>query len=189
MSVGSHDRLRHSNERGTTVKRSSFSVASFVLGICALISAVLLIGGLAGIAAVILGSIALKRHDHRKGQAVAGIVMGSLSIIISLLVAFFFVVTVPALQKTVRDTTRQNQINYAVNDISKWQAENDGTLPDPMKLSESYRTSSFTISSSGKPTTKNAVYIVGTDCDGRSNSGAFHLSIVLESGKLYCQGS
>ncbi len=66
---------------------NNLAIASLVLGILSLVGA----GPLAGIPAIITGSMSLK-NPVNKGMGIAGLVMGIISVILTLLVVLFFMV-------------------------------------------------------------------------------------------------
>lgn len=46
-----------------------------------------------------------------------------------------------------------------------------------------------TVVNEGQPTTSQAVYTAGKNCDGEASSRAYSVTIMLASGKPYCSGS
>lgn len=66
---------------------NGLAVASLVLGILSLTGA----GPLTGIPAIITGGMSLK-NPVNKGMGIAGLIMGIISVVLTLLVVFFFVV-------------------------------------------------------------------------------------------------
>ncbi|MNX65495.1 hypothetical protein D3C86_965570 [compost metagenome] len=67
-----------------------FPIASLVLGIVSLLGA----GIFAGIPAIIFGAIALKRKQPSRGMSIAGVITGSISVVLSLLFIAFMVFVV-----------------------------------------------------------------------------------------------
>ena len=163
-------------------------IASLVLGICAIVTSAMFIGGIAGILAIIFGIIVIRRKGD-KGRAIAGIITGSLGVLLTIAVIAVWAIAIPALQKNTRDVDRKNQVSLAVSDIVQFQTENQGQLPDPAELSQSYETATLRFVTSGEPSTEVAVYEVGKGCDGVVSSRAFRVTVKLENGEKYCQGS
>lgn len=80
-------------EAAPAVAYNSHSIAAFILGILACIASYMIIPGIIlGIAAIVFGIIG--QRSERKGMAIAGIVLGILSILSSL---FFMFCTISAL--------------------------------------------------------------------------------------------
>jgi thiol-disulfide isomerase/thioredoxin len=68
-----------------------FAVAAFVLGVCALIWAMIAIGGLFGLAGLALGIVHLRRSDANRPLATWGIVLSIVGIVGSLLATALYV--------------------------------------------------------------------------------------------------
>lgn len=70
------------------------AIASLVLGILALLSGIFVIGGVLGLAAIVVGAIALATASNRggggKGHAIAGIITGVVGIVLAVIVFGFF---------------------------------------------------------------------------------------------------
>lgn len=167
---------------------NSFAVASLVVGIVAVLSGLLYVGGLLGIAAIVFGVIALRRSGSR-GLAIAGIILGSLGILATILAVILVALAVPALQKNQRDTVRKNDVGLIVSEIQSFQTNNKGTLPDPSEVALLLKTRKLDVIAEGTPTDSTALYEIGVNCAGESSVRAFSVMTKLESGQAYCQGS
>jgi serine protease Do len=86
-------------ELPATVKRNSLGVSSAVLGVISMATLILCVGPFFGVGAVTTGSMALRRvrrgEAHGRGAAIAGVVLGALSILLAVvaalgLIALFF---------------------------------------------------------------------------------------------------
>lgn len=164
------------------------STAALVLGILAIVASIVwYIGIPLGVIAIILGVNSLKKQGHKK--AVAGIVTGVIGIVISLLIVWTVQAALPALQKSQRDTARKNDVTVLTTDVLNFQTTNRGQLPAPSDLSTSSLGQVTALTSEGDPTTDSAVYSVGKNCDGASSERAYSITILLENGSIYCQGS
>lgn len=164
------------------------SITSLVLGILAIItSLVWYIGIVLGILAVIFGVVSVKKQGRKK--AIAGIVTGSLGIILSLLIIWIMQAALPALQESQRDTARKNDVSVLVSDVLSYQTENRGQLPSASDLVTSSLAQLTSVAGDGKPTTETAVFKTGTNCDGASSTRNYAITILLENGSPYCQGS
>lgn len=75
---------------GPTRPRNGMGTAALVLGIIGFLLAIVVVGGLLGIVAVVLGVVALGRvrrgEATNRGVAVAGIVTGALAIVVAALI-------------------------------------------------------------------------------------------------------
>lgn len=173
------------------VKRADdqgFAIASLVLGILAIVtSAVLFISMVLGILAIVFGVIAVRKSGSK--MAIAGIVTGTVGIILGLLIVWMVSEALPALQQSQRDTARKNDLSVLATNTLDYQTNNSGQLPAASDLSTSRLGQIATIASEGQPTTDSAVYTVGSDCDGAPSERAYAITVKLESGTTYCQGS
>lgn len=169
-------------------ERKGYSVASLVLGILAIVTSIVwYLGIILGILAIIFGAVSLGTRGRKK--AIAGIVTGSIGIILALLFVLILYMAVPALQKNQRDTTRKNDVTVLSSDVMTYQTEHQGALPSATDLSTSNLAQVTAITAEGTPTTKVAAYRVGADCDGTASDRAYSIIVVLENGSHYCQGS
>ena len=164
------------------------SITSLVLGILAIItSLVWYIGIVLGILAIVFGAVSVKKQGRKK--AIAGIVTGSVGIVLSLLIVWMVNAALPALQKSQRDTARKNDVSVLTTDILDYQTNNRGQLPAANDLSSSSLGQITSITSEGQPTTDSAIYTVGKNCDGVASERAYSITVELENGSPYCQGS
>lgn len=164
------------------------SIASLVLGILAIITSIVwYISIVLGVLAVIFGAVSVKKRGRKK--AIAGIATGSIGIILSLLIVWMVQAALPALQKSQRDTARKNDVTVLATDITSFQTENRGQLPSASDLATSSLALVASVVGDGEPTTETAVYKTGASCDGASSSRAYAITILLENGSPYCQGS
>jgi len=95
----------------------------------------------------------------------------------------------PSLQKSQRDTARKNDVSALVTDVLSFQTENRGQLPSANDLTTSSLAQVTSIAGEGEPTTDKAVLKTGVNCDGVSSTRNYSITILLESGSPYCQGS
>lgn len=171
----------------TNVPQSnSLAIASLVIGIVALLTALFFIGGVLGVAAVVLGIIALRKRAA-KSMAIAGIVLGSIAIVISTISIILAAISIPIYQKEQNDISRKMQVGLIVSEIDKYKANNEGSLPDSQVIAGSLKTAKLNVVSSGTPTTSTAVYKAGTTCNGAQNLTAFSVTTLLENGEKYCK--
>lgn len=164
------------------------AITSLVLGILAIITCLVwYLGIVLGVFAIIFGAVSVKKRG--RGKAIAGIVTGSIGVILSLLIVWVVNAALPSLQKSQRDTTRRNDISVLSSDILSFQTENRGQFPSASDLATSSLTQVTSVASEGEPTTEIAVYKTGTDCDGVLSARNYAITILLENGSPYCQGS
>lgn len=164
------------------------AVASLVLGILAIITCLVwYIGIVLGVLAVVFGAVSIKKRGRKK--AIAGIVTGSIGIVLSLLIIWVVSAALPSLQKSQRDTARKNDVTVLATDVTSYMTENRGQLPAASDLSTSSLAQVTSIAGDGEPTTDTAIYKTGTNCDGASVTRNYAITILLENGSPYCQGS
>ena len=163
------------------------AIAALVLGILAIvISLVWYIGITLGVLAIIFGAISIK--NGRK-KAIAGIVTGSIGVVLSLLIVWLVSAALPSLQQSQRDTARKNDVSVLTTDVTSLMTENRGQLPSASDLSTSNLLQITSIVGDGAPTTETAVYKTGTNCDGTASPRAYAITVLLEGGSEYCLGS
>jgi hypothetical protein len=171
---------------------SGLATASLVLGILATVLGVIGVGVVLGILAIIFGAISVKNN---KGKSLAGIITGAVGIILFILMIVFTVVIGPiaikSLQASQRDTERKNDVSVLVSDITTYMSDNRGQLPDNQWVSDmTYKLALIKSTQAGNDaTTDTATYTDGVDCDGRTGTHSFSVTVLLESGTTYCQGS
>ena len=163
-------------------------IASLILGICSIVTAALFIGIVAGILAIIFGIIVLQRRGD-KGRAITGIITGALGVLLTIAVIGVWTFAIPVMQRSARDIDRKNEVSLIVSEIQEYQMNNQGALPDPQVVSDTLRTGSLYIGVDGRPTTEVAAYVTGENCEGDTSSRAFSVTVKLEKGGTYCQGS
>ena len=175
---------------GVPVPGKGLAITSLVLGILATLSGIFFIGGLFGIAAIVLGIIALQKKVG-KGMSITGIITGALGILGTLGAIALIAFAVPALQTSSRDTQRKNDVTRISSMVVSEQVYTQGTLPTPEDFVADFDASTFTVklASSGEPTTDTAVYTTGQNCDGTTGDREYAVTVLLESGQKYCQGS
>lgn len=165
-----------------------YGTAALVLGILAIVtSLVWYIGIPLGVIAIILGVTSLKKQSRKK--AIAGIVIGIVGVVASLLIVWMVQAALPAMQKSQRDTARKNDVSVLASDVLNYQTTNRGQLPVASDLSTSSLAQVKTVLAEGSPTIDSAVYAVGKNCDDVSSERAYSINILLENGSTYCQGS
>ncbi|WP_338555135.1 DUF4190 domain-containing protein [Paenibacillus sp. KS-LC4] len=96
-------------------KTNGASIAALVCGIVAFIP---FFGGLVAIAAVILGIISLKQisytKDQGKGMAIAGLICGSVSILLNLMLLFLILIGYLSYQEGYSNYEMQNYYNASI---------------------------------------------------------------------------
>ena len=176
---------------------NGLSVAALVVGIVAFVSGwVPLWGVLVGVAALVLGILALKKTNG-KGMAIAGIVTGGLGALTGILVTIFFVISLTFIQAGAndyrnqsieRDSQNQKQID-AKKDFSKGQTGIFGTLEvtvnsvtrDYVPESSAYKADdgkeyivvNVTVKNTGEDSEYVGPYTFSLDSDGLSSSDTF----------------
>ena len=175
---------------GTPVPSTGLAIASLVLGILATLSGIFFIGGLFGIAAIITGVIALQKKVG-KGMSIAGIITGALGILGTLGAIAVIMLATVRIQSRAQDTQRKNDVTRISSMVVSEQVYTRGALPTPEDFVADFDASTFTIklASSGEPTTDTAVYTTGQNCDGTTGDREYAVTVLLQSGQKYCQGS
>ena len=175
---------------GTPVPSTGLAIASLVLGILATLSGIFFIGGLFGIAAIVLGIIALQKKVG-KGMSITGIITGALGILGTLGAIALIAFAVPALQTSSRDTQRKNDVTRISSMVVSEQVYTRGALPTPEDFVADFDASTFTVklASSGEPTADTAVYTTDQNCEGTTGDREYAVRVLLENGQEYCQGS
>lgn len=164
------------------------AIAALVLGILAIVTALAwFIAVVLGVLAIIFGAVSLKSQG--RGKAIAGIITGSIGIVISLLLVFVVLAALPSLQGSARDTARKSDVSSLTSSVLDYQTNNSGKLPAAADLSASGLVQVKTLAGEGAPTTESAVYVTGKDCDGAASARAYSVSVLLENGSTYCLGS
>lgn len=179
-----------------TSNRQGLAIASLVLGILAVTLSFLGLGIILGILAIIFGILAIRWH---KGKSIAGIITGSIGIVLSALMIVVVAIILPlsaaSLQAAQRDTGRKSDVASLVSDITFYMGNNQGALPDNEWVSGmTYKLDIISGTISGDYQTVNpsgtvGVYTTGVDCDGATGSRDFSITVRLESGETFCQGS
>lgn len=176
-------------------KNSGLATASLVLGILALVFGVIGVGAILGVLAIIFGAVSIKGNG---GKSLAGIITGVIGITIAITTAYFVFAVIPTtrdnLQSSQRDTQRKNDVAVLSSDVIYRMSEDRGVLPDNDWVSDmTYKLTVITSTSDqetgAQPTTSRAIYTKGTDCDGRTGARSYSLTILLENGNTYCEGS
>lgn len=140
-----------------------------------------------GVIAIILGAVSVKTKGRKK--AISGIVTGSVGVVLAILVVVMTLVALPALQKNQRDLARQNDVSVLTTDILSFQTGNRGQLPSVGDLEISSLSQIKSVIGDGAPNTDTAVYKSGANCDGVASARAYAITVLLENGSEYCQGS
>ena len=176
------------NSKTQQVDSQGLSIASLVLGILAIVTSVVwYISIVLGVLAIIFGAVSVKKQGRKK--AIAGIVTGSIGVILSLLILWMVQAALPSLQKSQRDTARKNDVSVLTTDVTSFMAENRGQLPSASDLSTSSLVQISTVADEVEPTTDTAVFKTGVNCDGVASARAYAITVRLESGSEYCLGS
>ena len=176
-----NSKTEHSESQG-------LAIASLVLGILAIITSVVwFISIVLGVLAIIFGAVSVKKQGRKK--AIAGIITGSVGVVLSLLIVWIVQAALPSLQQSQRDTARKNDVSALATEVTSFMTENRGKLPGASDLSVSTLIEVSSVSDDSTPTTKSAAYRVGTNCDGVASTRAYAITVLLESGSEYCLGS
>jgi hypothetical protein len=175
---------------GVPVPGKGLAIASLVLGILATLSGIFFIGGLFGIVAIVLGIIALQKKVG-KGMSITGIITGALGILGTLGAVAVIVLATSGIQSRAQDVQRKNDVTRISSMVVSEQVYTQGVLPAPEDFVADFDASTFTIklASSGEPTADTAVYTTGQNCDGTTGDREYAVTVLLESGQKYCQGS
>ena len=168
--------------------RAGLATASLVLGIVTIVVSLWwFLAVITGVLAIIFGALAIKSSG--RGKALAGIITGSIGIVLSVLIILAVLAALPVLQQSQRDTARQNELTSLSTEVTAYMASNRGALPTVNDFVEEDGSFIQTITDSGEPTTGTVVYTTGKNCDGDVSARAYSLRIMLESGSEYCTGS
>lgn len=176
-----NSKTEHSESQG-------LAIASLVLGILAIITSVVwFISIVLGVLAIIFGAVSVKKQGRKK--AIAGIVTGSIGVVLSLLILWMVQAALPSLQKSQRDTARKNDVSVLTTNVTSFMAENRGQLPSASDLSTSSLVQISTVADGVEPTTDTAVFKAGVNCDSVASARAYAITVRLENGLEYCLGS
>lgn len=176
------------NSKTEQTDSQGLSIASLVLGILTIITSVVwYISIVLGVLAIVFGVMSVKKRGHKK--AIAGIVTGSIGVVLSLLILWMVQYALPALQQSQRDTIRKNDVSALTTDVLSFQTENRGQLPGVDDLTTSSLAKVTSVTGDGEPTTETAIYKTGTNCDGVTSARSYSVTVKLENGSSYCQGS
>lgn len=109
----------------------------------------------------------------------------------TLLIVIILPHAMTGLQTSQRDTQRKNDLSVLASDVMTYESNNEGQLPDNEWMSGmTYKLDAVTSTTSdGSATNDTVKYTPGQDCDGTESAHNFSLTILLESGVSYCQGS
>ncbi len=113
-----------------------------------------------------------------------------IAFIISLFIASLLPGAQPNLQTSkAADTARANDVQRLSSAVLVYESNARGKLPTASELSTADLDEITTVVDEGQPTTSQAVYTAGKNCDGEASSRAYSVTIMLASGKPYCSGS
>ena len=84
-------------------KTSGLAIAALVLGICGIVFSFCCVGAPFGIAAIVFGIVALAKKAFPNGMSVAGIIMGGVSILLSIVMILYALAYTPAFLEGVQD--------------------------------------------------------------------------------------
>ena len=172
-----------------TSDNSGLAVVSLIAGILSILVCLLVwLSLLLGVAAIVCGVISLKSAG--RGKAIAGIVTGSIGIVLSILVFLIGFFAVPALQQEQTNSARKNDLSLLMSDVTAYESLHQGSLPAASDLSTDDLSQITAVTASGSPTATKALYKVGVDCRGEAEgTRAYSLSILLGDGSVYCLDS
>lgn len=165
--------------------KNGLAITGLVLGILSIVLFALLpISTLLGILAIIFGAVSLRSG----GKAKAGLILGIIGVLVSIIVFFIIFIALPSLQVSQRDTTRKSDVSQISTYVTSYQADNQGALPGATTVPVADLLYITSIKDSGEPTTRAAIYTPGTDCSGQKTSPRdYSISILLENNSTYCQ--
>lgn len=176
------------NSKTEQSESQGLAIASLVLGILAIITSVVwYISIILGVLAIIFGAVSAKKQGRKK--AIAGIITGSVGVVLSLLIVWIVQAALPSLQQSQRDTGRKNDVSVLSTDVTSFMTENRGQLPNASDLSVSSLLQVSSVVGDGTPTTNTAVYKSGVSCDGTASARAYAITVLLENDSEYCLGS
>lgn len=162
-------------------------IAAMVLGILSLVFAWLpFLGLILAALAFIFGLVAIKKPG--RGMAIAGIVTGSVGILLGLLWLVVFM-ALPSLQRSQEDSARKNDIAILSSEVANQMSMNKGALPAPGVLTSVELGQIVSIGVSGPPSMDIAVYSRGYNCSGVEGEREYAVSTQLANGEMYCLGS
>jgi competence protein ComGC len=172
----------------TPLKLKDYSTASLVLGIISLLTVIFwFISVVLGVLAIVFGAISTKTPG--RGKAIAGIILGSIGIVLSFAIIVVIFTAIPALQKNTRDTARKNDAAIIASRINQYQSSNNGQLPAASSLSTSGLVQISSITSEGPQTKDSVVYVTGKNCDGVASTHNYSIYIMSENSTITCIGS
>jgi uncharacterized membrane protein YdbT with pleckstrin-like domain len=176
----------HNDKQATS---QGLSIAAMTLGIISIVTVLLwFLAIILGVLAIVFGAVSLRSAGRKK--ALAGIITGSIGIILSILLVVVVLTAVPALQRNQRDSMRKSDLTTLSSDIVSYQSNNRGQLPTAEELSADSLGRIQSVRSTGEPTTGEALYLVGVDCQGNASSPrSYSLTVVLDDGSIYCLDS
>jgi hypothetical protein len=178
-----------SKESNKEVTSQGLSIASLVLGIISIVvSFAGFLSGIPGVLAIIFGAVSLKSPGRKK--SIAGIITGSIGIVLSILIVVIVLTALPALQTNQRDTMRKSDVSRLVSDVTSYRSNNRGQLPATSDLLNANFLQITSVTDVGLPTTSTAIYDIGASCGGAEISArSYSVTILLESGSTYCLDS
>jgi len=177
----------NSSNNNEQTNSQGLATAALVLGILSIVTSLAWIIAIPlGILAIIFGAVSIKRT---RGKALAGLITGIVGITMSILVFLMVYVALPALQSGQRDTARKNDASIISTEVLSYTTSNQGVLPSAQVLDSSQLSVITSIVETGTATEESAVYKAGTSCDGVESPRAYAVTILLEDGSEYCQGS
>lgn len=172
------------------------ATASLTLGILSI--PLVGLGFILGILAIIFGAVSLRQNQVRK-KSIAGIVTGSIGILIAMLLLVIYIIAVPSLQANNNDTARKADATNITSNVIDYQANNRGKMPNKYELSKAKLLQVSDIKQAAydgygndgnpKPTLDTAVYTIGENCNGEKADRNFSITILLENNTVYCVGS
>lgn len=170
--------------------KKGLAVTSMILGIVGFIIALAWFLSIpTSIVAIVLGIVYLvktKALKGGKGMAITGIILGCIGLILALFLSLITFIALPALQTGQRDTVRKNDLSLLSSQISLYQSDNRGALPEVSYIDTNDLGEVVEVAASGTPTETVAVYEIGVDCEDTPSEGSYNLKIKLESGSDYC---
>ncbi|MEI6228415.1 MAG: hypothetical protein WCP11_00070 [Candidatus Saccharibacteria bacterium] len=143
-----------------------------------------------------------KSADIKNELAIVGIWINSIFIIVGPLVFLLVFISLPALQRSQRDTARKNDASLVMTAVTAYSSNNKGALPQDSDITngtfaDNYLTNldgtSYNIGvSSEQPSESKMIFTRGVNCpDAGSVTGnrQYNIQVKLESGEIYCTGS
>lgn len=165
--------------------KQGLAIAALVAGIISILTALIWFVSIPlAVVAVIFGALSTK--SAKRGMAIAGIVTGSIGVVLSIIITYVVLFVVPNQINSMTDSVRKNDIQNLVANINQYRSENNGKLPKTLEVPTD-NVELLKVSNYKKPTSVIAAYVPGEDCSGARGDAKFSVSIEMSNGEIYCQ--